>query len=117
MTSRELISEYSDIFALDPMDLGCTDLITHSIDTEDSPPIRQPVRRVPFALHSKMEELVQQMMKQSVFCGHMICHPCVLFLDWLLIIADLHLGLQTLFMHLRTRKNIGVRPRRRPFKD
>jgi len=48
------------------MDLGCTDLITHLIDTGDSPPIHQPVRRVLFALHSKMEELVQQMMKQGV---------------------------------------------------
>ena len=48
---KELISEYSDIFALDPMELGCTDLITHSIDTGDSPPIRQPLRRTPFALH------------------------------------------------------------------
>ena len=33
---KELISEYLDIFALDPTELRCTDLITHSIDTEDS---------------------------------------------------------------------------------
>ena len=63
---RELISEYSDIFALDPVEFVCTDLITHSIDTGDNPPIRQPLRRIPFALHSKMEELVQKMMKQGV---------------------------------------------------
>ena len=63
---KELIFEYSDIFALDPMELGCTDLITHSIDTGDSPPIRQPLRRIPFALHEKMEELVEKMMIQGV---------------------------------------------------
>jgi len=43
-----------------------TDLITHSIDTGDSPPIRQPLRRIPFAFHNKMEELVQKMLKQGV---------------------------------------------------
>ena len=63
---KELVSEYSDIFALDPVELGCTDLITHSIDTGDSPPIRQPLRRIPFALHNKMEELVQKMLEQGV---------------------------------------------------
>ena len=39
-----LVTGYSDIFDVDPMELGCTDLITHSIDTGDSPPICQPLR-------------------------------------------------------------------------
>ena len=39
---------------------------THSIDTGKSPPICQPARHVPFALHSKMEQLVQEMMEQGV---------------------------------------------------
>ena len=47
---RELVEEYSDIFALDSTELGTTELVTHTIDTGDSHPIRQPLRRIPFAL-------------------------------------------------------------------
>ena len=61
-----LVEEYSDIFALDATELGSTNLVTHSIDTGDSPPIRQLVRRVPFALHMKIEQLIQEMMDQGV---------------------------------------------------
>jgi len=60
---RKLLEDYSDIFALDATELGSTNLVMHSIDTGDSPPIRQPVRHVPFALYAKMEQLVQDMMK------------------------------------------------------
>ena len=62
----QLIEEYSDIFVLDATELGCTNLFTHSIDTGNSPPIRQPARCVPFALHSKMEQLVEDILDQGV---------------------------------------------------
>ena len=54
----ELICEYADVFALNQSELGHTDVIHHSIDTGDSPPLRQPVRRIPFALRAKVEEMV-----------------------------------------------------------
>ena len=38
-------------------ELGLTDLVSHTINTGDNPPIQQPVRQTPFALHNKMEEL------------------------------------------------------------
>ena len=63
---RELVREYSDIFALDSMELGTTDLFTHSIDTGDSHHIRQPLRRIPFALQRTVEEMVQKMIAQGV---------------------------------------------------
>ena len=63
---RDLVVEYSDVFALDMSELGLTDLVSHTINTGDNPPIRQPVRRTPFALRKKMEELVQNMMEQGV---------------------------------------------------
>ena len=62
----QLIEEYSAIFALDATELGCTNLVTHSIDTGNSPPIRQPARCVPFALHSKMEQVVKDILDQGV---------------------------------------------------
>ena len=63
---RFLVAEYSDIFALDKSELGVTDIVSHTIDTSSNPPIRQPVRRTPFALRKKMEELIQNMMPQGV---------------------------------------------------
>ena len=57
---RELVREHSDIFALDSMELGTTDLVTHSIDTGDSHPIHQSLRRIPFALQRTVEEMVQK---------------------------------------------------------
>lgn len=46
---EQLIATVLDLFALTPFELGATDLVAHSIDTGDSPPIRQPARRTPFA--------------------------------------------------------------------
>ena len=40
--------------------------MTHSIDTGEHRPIRQPVRRTPFALRGKIEEMVQEMLQQGV---------------------------------------------------
>ena len=61
--------EWADVFALDPSELGSTKLVTHSIDTidtGDSPPIKQPARRIPFALCQTVEEMVQTMFEQGV---------------------------------------------------
>ena len=63
---RELIIEYADLFALDRSELGSTDLVTHSINTSDHPPIRQQPRRVPFALRGKIAEMVDDMLEQGV---------------------------------------------------
>ena len=63
---KSLVVEYLDVFALDVSELGSTNLVSHTINTGDSPPVRQPVRRTPFALHEKMEELIQNMMAQGV---------------------------------------------------
>ena len=55
-----------DVFALDSSELGTTELVTHSIDTGQHHPIKQPLRRIPFALRSKVEELVDEMLRQGV---------------------------------------------------
>jgi len=63
---EEFLLSYQDIFALDSSELGATQVVSHSIDTGDHPPIKQPVRRVPFALRSKVDELVKSMLAQGV---------------------------------------------------
>ena len=46
----QLVIQYYHVFALDDAELGTTDVVKHAIDTGDQPPIKQYVRRVPFAL-------------------------------------------------------------------
>ena len=63
---ENLIRTYADVFALDPGELGTTDVVKHTINTGDHPPIKQPLRRTPFALRSKVDKLVQEMLSQGV---------------------------------------------------
>ena len=60
-----LLRSFVDVFALDSSELGSTSLIHHSIDTGDHPPIRQPVRRMPFALRPQVDQLVQDACRGS----------------------------------------------------
>ena len=62
----ELVDDYSDIFSLDQSELGHTDIVTHTIDTGDHPPLHQPARQIPFALRAKVEEMVEDMVDQGV---------------------------------------------------
>ena len=61
-----LISEYAEVFALDPSELGCTHLASHTIDTGDQKPIRQSLRRTPFALRRKVDGMVEEMLEHGV---------------------------------------------------
>ena len=61
-----LIDEFADVFALELSELGATELVTHSIDTGEAPPIKQPARRIPFTLRGTVDEMVGEMLKQGV---------------------------------------------------
>ena len=63
---KALLISYADIFALDSSELGTTQLVTHSINTGQHLPIKQQVRRTPFALRKKVDELVEEMLDQDV---------------------------------------------------
>ena len=63
---RSLLGAYSDVFALDSSELGSTELVTHTIDTGNHHPVRQSARRTPFALRTKVDQLVQEMLDQKV---------------------------------------------------
>ena len=63
---EDLVLEYADVYAMESSELGVTDTVTHSINTGDSPPIKQPARRIPFALRGTVEEMVQKMLEQGV---------------------------------------------------
>jgi hypothetical protein len=61
-----LLEDFSDIFALTPSDLGKTTKVKHRICTEASPPIRQPVRRVPVGQREQVREELRAMSQRGV---------------------------------------------------
>ena len=61
-----LLEEYADVFALNSSELGYTDLVSHTIDTNGHPPIRQAQRRIPFALREKVEGMVEEVLERGV---------------------------------------------------
>ena len=63
---KTLLTSYADVFALDSSELGTTHLVAHFIDTGQHRPIKQTVRRTPFALRKKVEGLVEERLSQGV---------------------------------------------------
>jgi len=43
----DLLTEFSEAFLMNEHDLGWTNVVTHAIDTGDSKPVTQPLRRHP----------------------------------------------------------------------
>jgi len=54
---EDLLLAHSDVFALTDEELGETDLVTHSIDTGNTKPIKTLPQRLPYALHQELEEM------------------------------------------------------------
>ncbi|KAK3890167.1 hypothetical protein Pcinc_005899 [Petrolisthes cinctipes] len=63
---RELLMEFADIFSTSDLDLGCTDMVEHSIDTGDHRPIKQPARRMAPAQWQEMEKVKKNIRSQGV---------------------------------------------------
>ena len=63
---EDYVLSHDDVFALDPSELGTTDVTEHIINTAGHPPIRQPPRRMPFALRGHVDKLVKEMLEQQV---------------------------------------------------
>ena len=61
-----MLADFTHFFTMDNSDLAWTSLVTHRIQTGDSPPIQQPPWRVPFALHGQVCKLVDIMLEQGV---------------------------------------------------
>ena len=61
-----ILHDYQDIFLSPDSVLGCTDVDTHDIDTRDSKPIKQPLRRLPLAQVEEANEEVDKMLKNNV---------------------------------------------------
>ncbi len=60
------IYEYQDVFSSGPDDMGCTDLVTHSIDMGEHRRIRLPPRRLPITKQDVEKTEVQKMLDKGV---------------------------------------------------
>ena len=58
-----LLSDFSDVFE---DSLGHTNVMTHEIDTCNSMPVKQRIRRLSFARHPEAELQIENMLKQDV---------------------------------------------------
>jgi len=61
-----VLDEFSSTFSRNTNDLGRTDVITHTIDTGDSKPVRQVLRRHPPAHEQAIRQHVKDMLEQGV---------------------------------------------------
>ncbi|ROT85912.1 hypothetical protein C7M84_003952 [Penaeus vannamei] len=77
---RRLLNQYADVFSQGDMDLGRTSMVKHHIYTRDTPPIKQPHRRVPPAKREEMQCAVQEMAKAGIIerSNSPWCSPVVL---------------------------------------
>ena len=55
-----------DVFPVSEEDRGEVTCLEHSIETGDSPPVRQPPRRVPFARRAKISSMMKEMLDNGV---------------------------------------------------
>ena len=62
----EVVSEFSDVFAISAEELGHTELVQHTINTGDHPPIKQLPHHTPFALRGQIEQMIAKMLEQGV---------------------------------------------------
>ena len=63
---NKLLREYSDVFALNDSELGCTDVICHRIETGDHVPVRQPPYRIPMMHREVIGKMVNEMQDRGI---------------------------------------------------
>ena len=62
----DLVCSFEDVFAVSNSDLGQTGTLKHKIDTGDSRPIRQGVRRLPPHQRADVKKLLGEMMDNNI---------------------------------------------------
>ena len=63
---KAIFEEFSDVFALNPEEVGHTESVQHKINTGGHTPVKQPPRRIPFSMRKKVEEMVEEMLKNGI---------------------------------------------------
>ena len=72
---RGMVVKFADLFALDTLELGRISIVTHTINTGDTKPVRQLPRRIPFSLRGNVCQLIVEMLKQKSLSPHLAHGP------------------------------------------
>jgi len=59
---EKLLLAHTEVFTLSDYELGETVLVTHRINTDNSPPVKALLRRLPYVLRQELETEMQKMM-------------------------------------------------------
>ena len=63
---RELLHWFSDVISVSVTDIGRTDMVQHSIDIQNSKPIKQGPRRLPFHRRQEVKQLLDSMLENDI---------------------------------------------------
>ena len=63
---KKLLVKFATVFAKSDFDLGRTNIIKHTIETQHARPHREPPRRVPFHLQGDMDKAIDNMLAKDV---------------------------------------------------
>ena len=63
---QSVLTDYEDVFAKHDLDIGCFEHFDHEIDTKDSKPIKQQMRRIPLQFEDEEEACIQKMLDAGV---------------------------------------------------
>jgi hypothetical protein len=74
---KTLLSEYSDVFAQDDMDLGNFTELEHAIDTGTAKPVKLRMRRTPACFVDEEEAHLQKMLDTEMFPAKVSRHSSI----------------------------------------
>jgi dUTPase len=63
---QHLVSEYSDVFSLNDLDVGFTGLVKHQIILDNAQPFKQRHRRIPPSMYSEVRNHLKQLLDTSI---------------------------------------------------
>jgi len=61
-----ILTDYADCFSRSEFDLGRTNLVKHKIDTGDSKPVRQALRRQPLAYLPEIDRQIEELTRHNI---------------------------------------------------
>ena len=64
--TKQLVLDFSDIFAKSKYDLGSFSTLTHSIDTGGAPPVKLGLRRTPVHFLDEERKIIREMLSAGI---------------------------------------------------
>ena len=63
--AHQLLAKYHDMFSLDPVELGCTHSMEHTIKVMDDTPFKEQFRQIPLPLVEEVQNHLWEMLESG----------------------------------------------------